>query len=69
VFHGVLDQLGTGLNVELFHHPVLVEFNGPYGDIGLKSALEGKRSVSLITGSTLRKQNGRAFDPALLFDN
>ena len=33
VFHGVLDQLGTGFNVKLFHHPVLVEFNGPSGDI------------------------------------
>jgi len=27
VFHGILDQFGTGLNVELFHHPVLVMFN------------------------------------------
>jgi hypothetical protein len=33
VFHGILDQFGTGFNVELFHHPVLVMFNGPCRDI------------------------------------
>ena len=29
VSHGVLNQFGAGFNVELLHHPVLVEFNGP----------------------------------------
>ena len=33
MLHGVLDQFGTGLNFELFHHLVFVEFNGPWRDI------------------------------------